>query len=105
MFKILKSLDPLRVQSLTSSNGFARGWADVFPVFKIGVELSDDISPKSENRKKRKREVILEVLRCQKPGKNKVKIARFCMFGLYCVVKNKGGGLKICTLFLFYSQM
>jgi len=27
----------------------------VFPVFKIGVELSDDISPKSENRKKRKR--------------------------------------------------
>ncbi len=55
MFKILKSLDPLRVQSLTSSNGFARGWADVFPVFKIGVELSDDISPKSENRKKEKR--------------------------------------------------
>ncbi len=24
-----KPLDPLRVQSLASSNGFARGWADV----------------------------------------------------------------------------
>jgi len=49
----------------------------VFPVFKIGVELSDDISPKSENRKEEEEEVILDVLRCQKRGKSKVKIARF----------------------------
>jgi hypothetical protein len=27
----------------------------VFPVFKIGVELSEDISPKSRNRKKEKK--------------------------------------------------
>jgi hypothetical protein len=49
--------------------------------------------------------VIYEVFSCQKWGKKKVKIAKFIYVVFHCVAKHIIRWLKICSLFLVYSQI